>query len=502
MNDDEMEPSRPRFDLVRHYTLASLVVLTVFGLTILVLVSYWIQESYLYTEREAADNLAEEIATHLESTGFTLQSAAGATAPTSNPTLRHLLENFGIRSVELFSPDGTSILRIGSAPYAPADWSAGREAAGRGQPSSRWNPEDWAFLSVLRNSGSWVESYAPIRAAGKIVGVAYLRRDWNAVLSAEHRVWTPVLYTALGGGLLIFLALWLIVHRAGQQIGRQQDEIFAANRRLQTLVEQLRDANRSLARMDLQKDHFLAVCSHDIRSPLIGVVAGCRLLLKGKQGPLTEKQREIVETGLRAAQNVLDMTTTLLDLARIENGAEQLVVEPLDLSALLRQSCEAHRWAADAKQVQLRLSLPLQPVMLEGDRLKLLRVCNNLMSNAVKYSLQGTEVCVELAAKADRAIFSVKDQGPGISKEDQALLFDRFSRLARHKRTREEGTGLGLAITLGLVRLHCGTIDVESEPGRGSTFRVVLPVRHPHSTPAARNPSASCAAAEDLIGRK
>lgn len=497
-----METARPpgieqEFNLIRHYTLASLPILAVVGITILAVVCYWVQESYLRTERHVADNLAEEIVVNLKSAGFVLEPGEQTVEPKTNPTLRHMLDNFGILSVELFIPNGTSVLRLGSGPYAPTDWNAGWEAALLGKTFSRWNPKEWVVFSVLRDSGTWVESYTPIRESGKVVGVAYVRRDWGTVLSVEHRAWPPILYTALTGGLSIFLLLWLVVRRAGRQIRRQQDEICTANRRLQSVVERLSAANRSLAQLGMQKDHFLSVCSHDIRSPLIGVVAGCRLLLKGKQGALTEVQRGIVEAGLRSTQNVLDMTTSLLDLARLENGAEQLVVETLDLSTVLRQACESHRWAADAKQIGLRLSLPLQPVPLEGDRLKLLRICNNLLSNAIKYSSHATEICVELASKAESVTFSVKDQGPGISRENQTMLFDRFSPLAHKKRSREEGTGLGLAITLGLVRLHHGTVEVESEPGKGSTFRVSLPIRHSHLAPPAPKPPVCCTEATE-----
>jgi signal transduction histidine kinase len=140
-----------------------------------------------------------------------------------------------------------------------------------------------------------------------------------------------------------------------------------------------------------------------------------------------------------------------------------------------------------AKQVHLRTSLPIDAVLVQADRLKILRVCNNLISNAIKYTAPSTEVCVTVSTCNGDVLLQVSDQGPGIGEEDRNLLFDRFSRLARDKRTRDEGTGLGLAVTKELVLLHQGQITVESELGKGSTFCVQFP-RYQLSGPEGGSP--------------
>jgi len=492
--DDGRNPAS--FNLVRYYTLASLSVMVAVGLIAFALISFWVKEAYLRTEKDVADNLIEEIVVSLRSTGFTPDVWKTQPPPKTNPVIQRLLKNFGITHFELYTPDGTSVVRFNSQEgKRPPIRKEGWQKALKGRVVSYWSPASSGDLTSGQSREGWVGTYAPIRLNGQIVGVAYLRRDWGKVLATEHHAWSSVAITAVASGGLILLTLWLVVRRADRLIHKQQEEIRVANQQLEALVEKLEATNDSLARLGLQKDHFLAVCSHDIRSPLIGVVAGCRVVLKEKIGRLNAKQREVIEANLLSAQNVMEMTASLLDLARIENGAEQLVREWFDLGLLVRQSCESHRLAATTKQVHLRISLPIDPILLQADRLKVLRICNNLISNAIKYTAPSTEVCVEVSTRNRNVLLQVTDRGPGIGEEDRKLIFDRFSPLARSKRTRLEGTGLGLAITKELVLLHQGQITVESELGKGSTFCVQFPWHQPsdsnHASSQRPEPNAS-----------
>ena len=245
---------------------------------------------------------------------------------------------------------------------------------------------------------------------------------------------------------------------------------------LEMALVKLSEANDRLRQLDLQKDEFLAVCSHDIRSPLCGNISGAQILLKQLHGPLNPRQCEIVERNLRISREILTLTDELLDLARIDAGKEALNLERFNLSDVIAESVDAHGGWDTKHPINFEIQPEHGNFEIAADRLKVLRICNNLISNAVKYSPVNGVVRIVIHRRDDRIEFAVSDAGPGIPRESFDSLFSRFTNMARTKKTREDGTGLGLAITYELVKLHGGTINVGSEIGVGTTFYVTLPL--------------------------
>jgi signal transduction histidine kinase len=220
--------------------------------------------------------------------------------------------------------------------------------------------------------------------------------------------------------------------------------------------------------------------SHDLRTPLTRLRGQAEMALAGP--PDAERYREALADCVEEADRVLVMLNTLMDISEAESGAMQLQREPVRLDDVVMRAAELYRDVADAKGVDLHVRL--QPgasggsadVVVSGDRTRLEQVAANLIDNAVKYTSTGGRVDVEVREENDWAVLSVRDTGAGIPAEELPRIWDRLFRGDASRA--ERGLGLGLSLVRAIVVAHNGTVDVESEPGSGSTFIVRLKRAH------------------------
>ena len=252
----------------------------------------------------------------------------------------------------------------------------------------------------------------------------------------------------------------------------------------QTLIGRESDAAREVAqRADAAKSNFLANVSHEMRTPLNGVIGMLDLLL---QASLPSAQARMAEVARRSAVNLLGIINDLLDFSKIEAGRVDIAVDPVDLRRLLEHKAENFGPVASKAGCTLTWTLdPALPRLIASDELRLRQVLNNLLSNAIKFS-SGREQPgrVELSASGaydpalgDTLEFKVSDNGIGMDQAAQERMFQPFEQAEPSTTRRFGGTGLGLAITRRLVELMGGSIQVSSRPGSGSTFTVKLPLR-------------------------
>jgi signal transduction histidine kinase len=240
----------------------------------------------------------------------------------------------------------------------------------------------------------------------------------------------------------------------------------------------LLEAKLEAERANASKTEFVAHMSHELRTPLTSVIGFAEVLYYGMAGPVSDTQRQYLSHIQHSGEHLLSLINDILDLSRIDGGALELRFEPVGVAELVESCVRLVRNRADRSGIKLsnRIASGLH---VHGDERKLRQVMLNLLSNAVKFTPERGRVRVQARA-VDKDIIevAVTDTGPGISSEDQKKLFRSFSRVGRESDNRE-GTGLGLVITRRLVELHGGTIEVESESGKGSTFTVRLPrARH------------------------
>jgi PAS domain S-box-containing protein len=240
------------------------------------------------------------------------------------------------------------------------------------------------------------------------------------------------------------------------------------------------------------KDEFLAVVSHELRSPLNAILGYAALLRYGRMEAEEVKHAvEVIERSGKAQAHLID---DLLDTARIISGKLRLVVGPVDLVSVIEESVQTIRPAAAAKGVSLGTDLPSEIGQITGDPARLQQVVWNLLSNAIKFTPQGGHVDARLERVDPHIRITVSDTGKGINPDFLPYVFDRFHQSDTSSVRRHGGLGLGLALAKYLVELHGGTIEAESAgEGRGASFKVTLPVRAV-ATPIGEAESASAAA--------
>lgn len=235
------------------------------------------------------------------------------------------------------------------------------------------------------------------------------------------------------------------------------------------------------------KSIFLATVSHEIRTPMYGIIGSVDLLEQSKLG---RNEAELVETIRDSAFSLLTVIDDILDFSKIEAGRLELERESLSLEAVVESACNALKPLAVRKGVQLSLFTdPYLPPSILGDSVRLRQILNNLLSNAIKFSSgqarQG-KVAVRAEPAGDSQVrFTVADNGIGMSAEVQARLFTPFVQAEASTTRRFGGTGLGLSICQRLVELFGGRIEIESAPGQGSTFSVILPIERSGEAPPA-----------------
>lgn len=474
---DERDGHTPRlsFDLQRFFTGASLVVFALIFLALSASAASLVHATLVNIAKDQADSVVEDIVVLCRVHGFSPTDWKGPMPPVLRTEILAEMDNFGFTELALHAPDGRELHRLSlEEGLPPFSWSEGLLEATDGEIALRITESTpWPLAMFGLGSLGEADLAVPIREEGRVAGVAMIHRASAPVLGLAHRVIPWLILLAGLASLGAFGALWLLVRRAANTIGAQADAIDRAQ-------AELEQRNAQLVALHRQKDEFLAVCSHDLRSPILSVHAGCKLLLRDTP-EAASSAREILSENVRSTERVIRLVDNLLDLARIEAGIESPQLEAIDVPELARESVRAAKNLADARGVRL-VFIPREgapPPPLHADRMMLLRVLSNLLSNAIKHSPPGEAVAMSVGWQAEEGpgiVIAVSDHGPGISPEKLPLLFQPFSVLSRHSRTREDGTGLGLSIAHRLVALHGGTIRVDSTPGEGARFEVVLPV--------------------------
>lgn len=228
-----------------------------------------------------------------------------------------------------------------------------------------------------------------------------------------------------------------------------------------------------LRALDAYKGQLIRTVAHELKNPLASVYANLEVL--GLQPELSEESLEWVAAVDRGAQRMAKVVDDLLLLARVGEQGPPLEARPVDLSAVVADVVDVVGPAARQKEIALDVDLPGQPVTALGDRDEIDRVCLNLLSNAVKYTPRGGSVTVHLEHIGSEVVLSCRDQGIGISTEDQQRIGSEFFRSTNPEAVAQPGTGLGLAIVRRILERHRGRLEIESALGHGSTFRVRLP---------------------------
>ena len=260
--------------------------------------------------------------------------------------------------------------------------------------------------------------------------------------------------------------------------------VDSRTKELQHANQHLHQSNAELKKVSEKKSEFLGIVAHDLKNPLSGIIGLADLAVEDVQrmneqlGGSYSHVDEMLTQVSSSAMQMVHTLNELMDSEVIESGNMRLDLANLEFSELVAKVVAINKTQALAKDIRLHLST--QPeVFIFADALRMHEAIDNLISNAIKYSPLGRDIWVKVEASKDephKAVFSVKDEGPGLTEEDKKKIFGRFQKLSAQPTGGESSTGLGLSIVQNLVRLHHGDVHVESEHGQGATFRIELPM--------------------------
>ncbi|WP_315851948.1 sensor histidine kinase [Tautonia rosea] len=262
-----------------------------------------------------------------------------------------------------------------------------------------------------------------------------------------------------------------------------QQELRDVNGDLDRKVDELAQANMALYEMNRIKSDFLATMSHELRTPLNSIIGFSEVLSGNEQ--LSEKQRRYASNIQNSGRMLLAMINDILDLAKIESG--KMEVRSDDFS--VREVCETlavqMRPMAERKSIELECRLDEAIPLVRQDQGKLRQIVYNLLSNAIKFTPEGGRVILSAKAEGRSIVVAVADNGVGIAAEDREVIFEKFRQAGIPGQSADvlirehQGTGLGLSIVRELARMLGGDVTLDSEPGRGSTFTVIIPQQLP-----------------------
>jgi signal transduction histidine kinase len=241
------------------------------------------------------------------------------------------------------------------------------------------------------------------------------------------------------------------------------------------LFREIQDKSRQLEIANQHKSEFLANMSHELRTPLNAIIGFSEVLIERMFGELNEKQDDYLKDIFTSGKHLLSLINDILDLSKIEAGRMELDVENFDVPSALSNAMTLVRERAQRHGITLGLEVEPSIGEMRADERKFKQILLNLLTNAVKFTPDGGRVDVRAKLVSGVLAVAVTDTGIGIAKDDQAAVFEEFKQVGRHYTNKQEGTGLGLALTKRFVELHGGTLTLDSEPGKGSTFTFTLP---------------------------
>ena len=387
----------------------------------------------------------------------------------------------------------------------PSEWRRAFERLGFnvGMSAIAAFASGWTFVylqSVVGIESVWAEwvPWLPAAFIGDqvnmllLMGILFLangvkpREAWD-----EHRWAVPInlLVTGAGGAMLaiaiqqfqfigvaiFFLPIILSAYAFRLFVDRTKEQMDKLEDLVTIRTQELANANDSLTELNAEKDAFLAVLTHDMRSPLTSIHGFAQMLRDRPELPAEQRVR-MADIILRSEKSLLEIVNNILDIEKLESGAPIVLDrENIELVSMVREITEVSEGQALEKQIGLAYDMPEDPIFIQLDPQKIRRVLQNIVSNAIKYTPEEGHVAVTVKKNGEYAHVTVSDTGYGIPSNELPYIFDRYRRVEGHK-GRAVGTGLGLAIVKSLVEAHKGEIGVESEVNVGSTFTLKLPL--------------------------
>lgn len=410
------------------------------------------------SQRQAA---SDELRRSLEELDAILAATTGTALIGLDP--KGTVEYFNVGAEQLTGHRAEDVVRRSVVSLGPGEEG---EPALRVAPGGTPDPEEFSLLvQPLLEAASGPDGPSERHVS-----------DWQLLTAAGEELTVSVSLTrrhdATGRSTGFLLVAEDVTHRRRQE--RSLEQALAAEK---LVVDRL-------AQLDQAKNDFLATVSHELRTPVTSILGYSQLLLDAEAGDLPAQQ-QLAHRIHRNGRRLLGLIEDTLTMSQLEGAGLGFPRVPLDLREPFTRAVEATLPLLSARDLTLVQHAPEAAVKVAGDSDKLERAFWHLLSNAVKFSHRGGEVRVLLWATTTEACFQVRDTGIGIGVREQEQLFDRFFRGAQAHALATQGAGLGLSIASAIVSGHEGGIEIDSAPGRGSTFTIRLPLLHERVTGSA-----------------
>ncbi len=259
------------------------------------------------------------------------------------------------------------------------------------------------------------------------------------------------------------------------------EEVRKLNANLQQRIDaatvELRASNEQLRSLDIAKDEFVSMASHQLRTPLTSVKGYISMVLEGDGGRVTKVQKQLLSEAFASSERMVHLINDFLNVSRVQTGKFMIDRHEVDLAKVVRQEVELLKRTAETRGLTLKTKLPPKPVKLQLDEGKIRQVIMNFIDNAIYYSRPGTDIVVALEVTTKEVRLEVVDKGIGVPTAQQAGLFTKFFRADNARTQRPDGTGVGLYLAKMVIDGHDGKIIFSSKEGVGSTFGFRLPLK-------------------------
>ncbi|UCF31924.1 MAG: hybrid sensor histidine kinase/response regulator [bacterium] len=453
-----------------------------------------------------SENYAGKIADHLSSLLLSQPHGEGSTGllPQVNLTVHRrqiiaLLEDFDLVNVKIFDRDGTILFSLDPAVVGRnVERNAGLLRALSGIPSSHVaSPEYQELIYGSETRTTMIETYVPITnpGTGEILGAYEIYQDY---LPLRSIVVTETARSSLTH-IVLLLVFAFLFFRYGSMTSRLMEEerkshildledrveertleLKRSRRRIDNLLERTESMYRELKIADEYHKNFMGLISHELRTPLTVIKGYLNLLDEGVLRQSADDASKAVKTTLEETRHLEAIINNIIELSHLDQEKGATVSrDPIDLTELLPEAIELLRPEISEKGVQVGIDIDRTLSLFHSDRMKLLEVLHQLLSNAIKFSDPGGKVILKASGSHRGLLLSVHDEGVGIPGPQQVEIFNRFYQVDITSTRSYEGSGLGLAIVKRIAELLGGRVWVDSEEGVGSVFYFEVPERPP-----------------------